>query len=72
MVLPNLKPNKNLIKTPSGTVKKRFNIITAAATGDLSKLVSKKQLNGISCTCSLSGGITSKYPSDGNGSIVIK
>jgi hypothetical protein len=47
-VLPNLKPNKNLIKTPSGTVRKRFNIITAAATGDLNKLVSKKQLNGIS------------------------
>jgi hypothetical protein len=47
-VLPNLNPNKNLKKTPNGTVKNRLNIITPKATGERSKLVSKKHLNGIS------------------------
>jgi hypothetical protein len=45
-VLPNLKPNKNLKNTPSGTVRKRLNMITADATGERNKLVSKKQLKG--------------------------
>ena len=46
-VLPNLNPNKNLIKNPSGTVRNKLNIITADAIGDLNKFVSKKHLENL-------------------------